>query len=589
MRDAIIFLGTALLLIAGAVQLARIEVSQGEQLAARAHRQQTRTVPIPAQRGSILDTQGRILASSLRKPSLFMDAAKLSDVRFAAYTLAPILGEDSAAFAKELEKLAQKKNQDGTVDQHIWIRRHLSPAQADLIREVCGPRGLDAFRIQEETIREYPQGTLAAHVLGYLNTEGGKCGIEGRYDSLLSGTPGRSAAIIDESGNRLARIEDEYVQPQHGKSIVLTIDSHIQAIAEQFLNEAVKKFEAEWATAVVMDPRTGEVLALANLPTFDPAQPVPPALQNQVEKALARTRNRALFDMYEPGSIFKPFVAARAMQDGRTFLGEVFEIDGPVHYFGRRPIQDSHTHDRLTLEQIISESSNIGMGLLGERLGNKKLSEYVSEFGFGRPTEIGLPAEEKGILRPVKKWTNYSTQSIPIGQEIAVTAIQITTAFCVLANDGVLLRPRIVRGVLSASGNTEEDHSTPIVLARLLDSDVALQFRRAALAETVRSGTGKTAALPDYQVFGKTGTAQVAGRSGYEQKSYMSSFVGGAPLDQPRAVVLVSLYKPKMAKGYYGSEVAAPVAGKILAETMRYLRVAPDIVPEALPALPSRQ
>lgn len=588
MREAFVYLLASAMLVGVGYRLAQIEATQGEALAKSALKGQTRTVKIPAQRGSILDTQGRILATSLRKPSLFMDAYYSIDAKYTAHTLAPILQTDAAALEQELRIHARAKHKNGAPRRHNWVRRHITPEQADKIREVCAIHDFKAFGIQEEVIRVYPRGTLAAHVLGFWNEFGPGTGVELRYQEQLSGSDGKYVEIIDGSRERIAHVEDEYEAPQDGQTIVLTIDSHIQATAEQHVQAAVEKYEAKWGTAVVMDPRTGEVLAMANFPTFDPGAPVPPGLKH--EEAFERMRNRAMFDMYEPGSIFKPFIAAKALQDGLTYLGEIFEIDGPERYFGRRRLRDSHAHERLTLEGVISESSNIGMAMLGERLTNERMHRYVSEFGFGKPTDVGLLPEASGILHDKKNWTKYSTHSIPIGQEIAATAIQIATAFCVLSNDGTLFQPRIVRGFLNSDGEMLEDHSAPIAKEQLLSPDVALNFRRTALGETVRTGTGKKLGLPDYQVFGKTGTAQVAetSKEGYAAKSYMSSFVGGAPLDHPRVVVLVSIYKPKKSIGYYGSEVAGPVFANILAETLSYLQVPPDKSLATPPALPER-
>ncbi|NUQ48580.1 MAG: penicillin-binding protein 2 [Phycisphaerae bacterium] len=380
-------------------------------------------------------------------------------------------------------------------------------------------------------------------------------------------------------------VTEQYEPPLDGATVVLTIDAGIQQAAEKHLREAVEKFSVEWGAALVMDPRSGEVLALAVEPGFHPLDTIPPD-EKLKHRALERRRNRAIADAFEPGSIFKPFVASAALDAGIVRLDEWFEINGPRRAFGRRTIQDVHPYARLQFFEVISKSSNIGMGLLGQRAGNARLSEWVRRFGFGQLTGIGLPGESAGLLADLDQWTSFSTQSIPIGQEISVTPLQMLTAFCALSNDGVLYRPRIVRGVVRTDGTVVEDCSQPVAVRRVVRAEIAHEFRQRALAETVRTGTGKGAAIPGYQVFGKTGTAQVAERGrGYTAGSYVGSFVGGAPAGEPRVAVLVSLYKPG-GRAYYGGTIAAPTAGRIIGDALEYLGVQPESSAEFGAAVP---
>jgi cell division protein FtsI (penicillin-binding protein 3) len=296
-----------------------------------------------------------------------------------------------------------------------------------------------------------------------------------------------------------------------------------------------------------------------------------------MDENLERVRNRAIADCFEPGSIFKTFIAAPALDEGLTRLNETFEINGPTHRFGSRVVSDTHVHGSLTLAEVIAKSSNIGMGLLGQRCGNQRLFDYVRRFGFGERTGIELPGEHTGLVQDFSRWTSYSTSSIPIGYEVAVTPIQVAAAFAAVCNGGTLYQARIVRGVIAANGDVLEDRSTPIVVRQALDERSAREFRFGALAEVVRNGTGQKAAIPDYQVFGKSGTARVAradGR-GYVPGAYAGSFVAAAPLEEPRAVVFVTLYRPK-GSAYYGGTVSAPTAGAILADTLTYLGAPPD-------------
>lgn len=573
-RMSILFLLAAAALIAGAGRMAFIIHEKGPELSAKALEQQKRTLEVPAQRGSILDAQGRTLAASVRRPAVFVDVTQVGDLEYAAYSVGPVLGIPPAEL---LATLRQNPNK-----QYLVIKSEVPRENLDQFRSIRAARNLRGFEIQDEVFREYPQGSLAAHVLGFYGGGGPGGGIELQFDATLRGKPGARTVIWDEDRNRLGTVEEESFPPTDGNSVVLTIDSHIQRITEQHLRKAVEQHKADWGAAAVMDPATGEVLALASYPDFDPNRPIPPELMRDETAARERLRNRTIGFVYEPGSIFKPFIASKALQDGLTRLDEVFEINGPTHAFGRRTIHDTHTFASLPLYRVIGESSNIGMALLGSRLGNERLRAYVTEYGFGTRTGVELPGEEAGLLAPLKGWTSYSTQSIPIGQEIGVTSLQLLAAFAVMANDGILYRPRLVRGIIAADGRTVEDRSEPIPVRQVLDPAVAREFRLKALVETVKNGTGKKAAIPDYQVFGKTGTAQVASqnRRGYAtDRRYIGSFLGGAPAENPRAVALVSLYRPT-AISYYGGTVSAPAVGAILADTLSYLRVPPELGPQ---------
>jgi cell division protein FtsI/penicillin-binding protein 2 len=434
-----------------------------------------------------------------------------------------------------------------------------------------------------ESHREYLQGRLAAHVIGATersSSQKGTLGIERTFDALLSGTPGKRTSIVDRARQRIEPLVDEYIPPVDGASVVLTIDAYVQARVEENLAEAVRKYHAKWGTAVVMDPQTGEVLAMATYPTFSPARPIPPGLSEAEQKAAREHQiNRAVMSSFEPGSVFKPFIASMAIDEGRATLSDTFVINGREHYFGSRRIRDDHYFEVPDLADVLAKSSNIAMAMLGERLGIERLNAYVHTFGFGDPTGIDLPEEHPGLVQRFSRWNGYSAQSIPIGQEIAVTPIQLLTAFAALANDGELFRPRIVRGVIDAHGRVIKDVSRPISLRRVLSRETARKVRFEALARCVTEGTGDEAALPDYQVFGKTGTAQIADPTTgkYNDEDYVGSFVGGAPLERPRVVAIVSVYLPDKKVGHYGGTVAAPYVGRILDDTLKYLQTPPDI------------
>lgn len=579
MRSAAwLFLLVAALLAAGAGRLAYIQYAEGDALRERAERQHTASVVIPAQRGDILDAQGRLLAGSESWPSVYADPSLLQDPRdrkFAAYSIAPVLG----LAAEDVDALLR----DRAESRFVWLKRHVSPEELAAFHKLRNARRLYALDVQYEPARIYPHGRLASHVLGFVGApeEGvrhGLAGIELSQDKYLIGTPGHRTRTVDARRRPLCSHVDGFVPPQDGATVILTIDAYLQQQTQTHLKNAVETFKAAWGTAVLMDPQTGEVLAMATFPDFDPSDPLPD--DAKAGEPDERLRNRAVSDAYEPGSIFKPFVASCALEENITRLDEVFAINGPTHNFGRRIIHDTHTYGSLPLHEVISRSSNIGMALLGTRCENARLYRYLRLFGFGDRTGIELPGEHTGMVLDFSRWTSYSSQSVPIGQEVSVTAIQVATAFSVFANGGILFRPRIVRGVVGPDGEPLWDNSRPIPIRRVLSREVAERFREEALIEVVMSkiGTGKRARIPNYRVFGKTGTAQIAhaGGGGYMGGKYTGSFVGGAPGDKPRVVAIVSLSAPSSGQ-YYGGTVSAPAVGEILADALAYMQVPPEV------------
>lgn len=565
------------LLAAGAARLAYLERTQGESLRAQAARQQTVVRAITPLRGEILDTRGRVLAGTVQRPSIFVDPALVQDVDYSAHSIAPYLKMSP----EQLKALLVERGED----RFVWLERRVErdgqPDFAEQFEATVRARRLRAFGVQYEPVRIYPQERLASHVLGFVGGElQGLAGVEQAFNERLSGRPGRRTTTVDV-GRR--RVSDEDVDPcVDGAAVVLTIDAYIQQIAEDRLAEQVERFDADWGVVLVMDPQGGEVLAMAVSPDYNPSAAVPPGFdamtEEQREKASEVWRNRAVSDAYEPGSIFKPFIASLALDEGLTRIDEVFAINGPTRDFGRRTIRDTHPYGALRMHEVISKSSNIGMGLLGARCKMERLHRYVRMFGFGDVTGIEVPGEHSGLVLDFDNWNpSFSPQSVPIGQEIGATPVQLATAFCVFANGGVLYRPRVVRGLIGPNGETLEDRTRPIAVRRVLSETTCEMFRREALVETVVSGTGKAAALEDWQVFGKTGTAQIAGLQGRGYGGgYVASFIGGAPATRPQVVVLCSIYRPKK-EGYYGGVVAAPVVKHVIAETLAYLQVQPEL------------
>ncbi len=542
--------------------------TRGDAWRQAALRQQTGTRTIPARRGEILDCRGRVLATTVEGASVFCDPQRVADLASEARLAAELLGLDAAALRARIAKRRGRR--------FVWIARHVGDAAARRVRESISAGRLPGFGVRAEPARRYPLARCAAHVLGFVDPDlRGLAGIELAWDEALRGRAGIARYVVDVRRRPIERLEGER-PPRHGSSVVLTIDAFVQQRVERHLRAAVEKFGARWGCAIAMDPASGEILAMASVPDFDPADPL--GDDKSYAAAGPRLVNHAIGSVFEPGSVFKPFVAAEAIEQGVARLDQRLAIGGPARRFGRRVIHDTHAYDVLRVREVISRSSNIGMALLGRRLGPRRVYDCVRRFGFGRPTGVGLPGEEAGLVHELRRWSGYSLESIAMGQEIAVTPLQLISAFCTLANDGWLLRPRIVRGVVDADGRVREDRSRPEPLRRGVSARTARRRRRGALAEGVRSGTGRQAALADYEVFGKTGTAQIARRDGrgYEPGAFVASFIGGAPVDDPRLVLLVSIYHPTTGGSHYGGTVAAPTVAAILDETLPYLGVEPQ-------------
>lgn len=538
------------------------------ELRALYERQHTARIPLTARRGDILDCRGRCLASSIEVPSVFADPAIIDDVEAAAARLQDALGVPAAEIATVITARKEKR--------FAWLRRQVSEQQAQAVQALKIP-GIGILR---EPSRSYPNGPVAAHVLGYVGIDEdgrtdakGLAGVELKYDEKLRGEDGYKICTKDAAGRILSLVPNGYKPARDGCSVVLTIDSFIQSVAEQHLQDAVDQFQAQSGVAIVMEPATGQVLALACRPTFDPNH-----FRESPESALT---NRALVGPFEPGSIFKPLVMAAAVQEGYAHPGEIIFCHNGVYITGSRRLRDAHPYGSLTLEQVIGKSSNIGMAIIGERMGNPLMWHYLTQFGLGQKTNIDLPGEDVGILLPLKKWTRFSTDSIPMGQEVAVTPIQMLTAFNAIINGGTLLEPTVTRAVIAPDGQVILDRREPKVVRRVIDPAVSDYLTNVMLKGVINEGTGSRAKLPRWQVVGKTGTAQIArrGGGGYEPDAYVGSFVCGAPADKPRVSVGVMIYRPNRRIAYYGGTVAAPAASKILGAALDYLNVPDDATP----------
>ena len=540
-------------------RLVFISAHDGPRLLAQAERQQRSVVPIKARRGFIVDARGRILTGTILRRSVFADPKVIPDKKVAATLVASALGMDAVEVGSDLMAAGQRR--------FFVLRRGVTDQQAERIRS-SGVYGLGVF---DEPARTYTVDDIAAQLIGFVAPDGsGVTGIEKQCDAWLRGENGLKT-IIRDAGRRAFWLADGGYQPaRDGLHVVLTLDAEVQAIVERELHAAVLEYAAESGIAVVMQPETGAILAMANVPGFDP--------NNYRDFSADRYRNRAITDPFEPGSIFKPFVAAAALAEGVVTLDEMIDCEEGLWKDGTRLLHDHHPYGMLSFVDVLVKSSNIGMAKVGKRLGMKTLHDYVTRFGFGEKTGVDLVGEGSGILRPLERWDSYSVSSIPMGQEIGVTALQLVRAFSVFANGGMLVQPHVIRAVLAADGRVVNDFTNPPPAGRVMTEELAETVKNRILLQVVARGSGRRAALPEYQIFGKTGTAQIPkrGGGGYKRNAYVGSILAGGPARDPKVVVLVSIRNPDRARGYYGGTVAAPAGGRILAHTLAYLQVPPD-------------
>ncbi len=530
------------------------------------------------QRGVILDCRGRVLAASNRVRTIFAEPRVIENPLNTSVRLAPIV----KMRATEIIRLVRESRNPGFAK----IKVGASVEQCSAARKIYG------IGVQTDWQRHYPMGRLAAHVVGFTSVDNrGLNGIELRYNKQLGGSAGQNIFLAD-AFRRPVRLKRRTGVLTNGVGIILTLDAAIQQFARGELVKQYESYEADSAVAIVVSAKTGAILAMVSLPDFDPVRDPTRKVSNGADPEVpagARhswgpntLRNRAISDQFEPGSILKPIVAAIAIDSGVVNKDEkIFCENGNYHGRGFGRIGEYRRgFGDLTVREILVQSSNIGMAKIGQRLGKDKLYKGLKLFGFGKKVGVDLPGEAGGLLRPARDWTGYSVTRIPFGQEISVTAIQLIRAFCILTSGGRSVSPYLVKAVVDSAGEIIELRESSLRhggVGYIIKPEVAKWIVTEALVGVVNEGTGKRAGLEKWQVFGKTGTAQLAksNERGYSESDYVASFVAGAPAEEPEAIVLVSIYKPnvKLGKGYTGGTVAAPVAARILEKTLNYLRV----------------
>ena len=556
------FIGFWMLVVCA--RLIYLQFSQYEQLANRARQQQQNAIETSPERGELLDRQERQLARSVQTVSLFLDPDGL-DV--------PTLDRNAQELAKSLnlkrtDLTAEFRKAHANKKRFVWIARRLDADHASKIVAL----NLPGVQTQLEPKRYYPNGSLAAHVLGYVGLDGkGLGGVEQFYNAKISGEPGQLFLERDANGKPYDGYE---IAAKPGQTVVLTIDQTIQYQAEQALQAAVHQSRAKSGTVIVLDPRSGEILALANAPTFDP---------NRVSDAKPETRsNWALQNIYEPGSTFKIVAFSAALEKKLARVDDRIDCQMGAITVAGRVVHDHHPFGSLTIAEALAKSSNVAAIKLGIRVGDPTMYDYIRRFGFGSKTGIELPGETSGLLRKVERWQASSIGSIAIGQEIGVTPVQMVAAFGALANDGVRVAPHLIREVRDAGGNVV--YRAQPEQRRVISAETAIALR-GMLEGVTLSGTAKKAQLDGYSAAGKTGTAQKIDPKtrSYSATKFVGSFVGFAPVSNPQVVIIVVIDEPGGA--YHGGDVAAPVFREVAEQILPALGVEPDIETKSAPEL----
>ena len=553
-------------------RLIYLQVLQHDALVAAAEDQQLETIELEPKRGDILDRNGHLLAYNVDTESVWVVPGKVKNAKQLVDELCAALRECTRQERETYISRLTRRDAKGKLKKFVRLARWISPEEALRISELKLP-----VTLRRETRRYYPHRELAAHVLGYVGDENtGRAGIEEQYDWLIGGQKGQAFLQIDGNGRPFSRLEEP---PTPGASLVLTIDEQIQHVVERELAAGVRSSGAERGSAIVMDPFTGEILAMANAPTFNPNN-------FKAYKEEAR-KNPAVQDVYEPGSTFKVVTAGAALEEKLARPSDLINTGPGVIRFGARVIDEAkgHNYGTLTFEDVIVKSSNVGAIKIGLRLGADRLTSYVSRFGFGaRTSKYDFPGESKGIVWKAAELSDSAVASVSMGYQVSVTPLQMAAAFSAVANGGELVEPRLVRAAIR---NGVRQVVQRKVVRRVLSADVAAQLTT-IMEGVVERGTARTAQVDGYTIAGKTGTAAKAipGR-GYSTTDYNVSFVGFVPSRNPQFTILVVIDSPHKVSPY-GGTVAGPVFQKIAAAVLRHRGVPPSLNPPA-PVLIARR
>ena len=595
----------ALLLAAGfaglGYRLVDLQVVRHEELSVKALENTQQEMLLEPRRGDILDNRGNLLATSIFVKTVCADPSLIGNrATDVARVLGPLLQKSELQLTQQLTPRVRQNEKGETVtNAYVVLKKKVSVESWQKIQAAMTNLsfGLDEKKLTrgeresyrnlrqkavftellDDQLRVYPNQSLAAHVLGYVGSDErgengrartvttGREGVEQSFDSKLRGIQGWRVTERDRHQREMVTFRDQNVEAQNGLNVVLTIDSVLQHILETALAEGMEKHSPVSISGIMVRPRTGEILALATLPTFDPNTPgnAPPEAR----------RNRVVTDVAEPGSTFKIVVVSAALNEKAVRLSDIFDCEHGHFYFAGRNLHDHESYGNLTVENIITKSSNIGAAKIGIKLGENRLCDYMRDFGFGTRAAIPLPGEVPGILHPVKKWSKVSIAQIPMGQGVAVTRLQMMMAMCAIANDGWLMRPMLVDRLEDNDHNVVAKYS-PQRVRQVITGETAKQMVGALKTVVTAEGTAPKAALENYTVAGKTGTAQKAEHGMYVPDKFFSSFLGFFPADNPELCISITMDEPK--GGHYGGQTAAPIFRQIAERAANYLNIRPE-------------
>ncbi|MCK4994221.1 MAG: penicillin-binding protein [Candidatus Omnitrophica bacterium] len=548
-RLAIVSLSYLIFLLIILFHLFNIQVLNNRNYMKLADSQHHMTLKLDPQRGLIYDRNQKVLALSLKVPSIYAVPRAIINKEEIAAKLSSVLALD---YTEVFDKLNRDK-------AFIWIKRQVTDTDAEKIKALK----LFGVDITKESKRYYPNNHLAAHIVGFAGMdELGLEGVELKYNSYLKGESGKRSLLRDAKQRMLPAFEYEYVPAVNGYNIVLTIDEVMQHIVEDVLDKNMEKNNALFASIVVMNPQNGEIYALASRPSFD--------LNNFSKASHSNRRNRVISDYFEPGSTFKVITASAALEENIVKTDDIFFCENGEYKISRHTLHDHKPHGNLTFVEVIEKSSNIGAVKIAQKMGEKILFEYVKKFGFGQKTGIDLLGETQGVIRPLENWSKLSIAAIPMGHEIGVTTLQMARAMSAVINGGYLVKPYVVSRIVDS--NNEIIKSFENASRFRVISEKTSKTMREILKGVVEKGTGRRAKIKGYSVGGKTGTAQKIDATGsYSHDKYVASFIGFTPIEDPKLVIAVVFDEPH--PFYYGGLVSGPVFKEIAEKILKYMNV----------------
>jgi cell division protein FtsI (penicillin-binding protein 3)/stage V sporulation protein D (sporulation-specific penicillin-binding protein) len=571
-RCALVCLGFTALFSLFSFRLVYLQMLKHDEYAGLAAEKHVYKQPIFAERGVILDANNEVLAHNTPVETVVADATHVNN----RDAIIPLLRD---ALEMPADELAEKLGSDR---RYIVLKREVPVATATALREKLRAANLRGIYFERDTTRIYPNGPMLCHVIGFTDFEHhGIQGVEASMDEYLHGQDGYRFIEHNRAGQEIVLYRGQERAPRDGYRVHLTVDLNLQNIVENEIDAAVREYNPQKATIILMRPQTGEILAMANRPNYD--------LNLRSEAKPEQMKNRAIIDMMEPGSTFKIVTAAAALNEHKVRPDTTIFCENGIWNFGGRPLHDHKAYSDLSVQDILVKSSNIGAAKLALSVGEQKFYEYIRRFGFGERSGVELPGEIPGVIRPPQSWSKISITRIPMGHEVGVTPLQMTIAMATIANGGKLVTPRIVKSITTEDGKTITTFS-PTVLRQVISPETAAQVGSALRGVVSDRGTAAAAAVPGFTISGKTGTAQkVDPKGGYEHGKYVVSFSGYLPADKPEFVGLVVLDDAKTSNPElnYGGLVAGPIFARVAEKAARYLDLQPHEDP-AKPSVPGR-